>query len=429
MEEYTTVGEIGRGGQAVVYEVKDNHGMRYAKKILTSDSESAIRRFEREIRLSLKISHKNIVPILSSDTSNDMNSYIMPLADGNLREYLNERSGEVELWVFKEILDGVKAVHDGGTIHRDLNPNNILLFAKEGENLYVAITDFGLGVLSERDSTTLTSTHGMGTYGYCSPEQLRNAKDVDWRTDIYSLGVILSNILTGSSFGTVEIGEIPEKYRHIVKRSCDPDRAKRYQSVDELLEAIGSIENGAYDRPKDTIQREVELTKRKFQYLLEGTKNIVNIYIQNLSDQSLYKDNLPDTEFIILKTMIDKYPSEFETIFSKYDEYASKSSPYDYDYFDTIADLYENVFNLADSDGIKSIIIHRLPIMGNSSGQWHVGKVFARILSKLDDPGLIDEVYDLFKKNTGAASFCMGYCDEISLPSKLNEFRILAQTR
>ncbi|KAF1078640.1 serine/threonine-protein kinase [Methanogenium sp. MK-MG] len=305
MEDYTIVREIGRGGQAVVYEVEDSQGTKYAQKILNSTDESAKKRFEREIRLVLNISHKNIVPILSFDTSSEMYSYIMPLGDGNLKKYLNETSGESELWIFKEILEGVKAAHDGGTIHRDLNPNNILLFAKDGEKLHVAITDFGLGVLSERDTTTLTATHGMGTYQYCSPEQLKNAKDVDLRTDIYSLGVILSNILTGSPFGTVEPSEIPEKYRHIVKKSCDPDRTKRYQSVDELLEAIESIENGAYDRPEDALQEEVELTKRNSQYFSEGTKNIINIYIQNLSDQSLYKDNLPNTEFMILKTMID----------------------------------------------------------------------------------------------------------------------------
>lgn len=420
MDDCENIKLLYEGGQGYIYEIRCKDGVNYAKKVLKDIEDNNKRRFEREIRIISTLDHKNIVPIKDYDTSNQC-YYIMPLADGNLRDYLNSKFGESELWIFNEILNGVKICHDKGIIHRDLKPQNVLLFEKKGGFIEIGISDFGLGFFYDRDTTVLTSTTGMGTFEYCSPEQMRNARDVDHRTDIYSLGAILSEILTGRIFYDEGTKNIPKKYLHIIMKSTNPDPSKRYQSIDELIEAVVNVEKGIYLKPKDAIKQENELIEKDLKYLIIGTEKLMQIYTQNLEDRQIFLECLPYTKKFILEQMIKRYDSEFEIIFSQYDNYVSENS--NFEYCSIIANFYYNVFTLTQSYNIKSLIITTLPIMGYSANRWHVGEIFAKILAIVDDPNLIEEVYTLFKNNTNVASFCMEYCKGCSLPIRLNEFR------
>ncbi|WP_048151208.1 serine/threonine-protein kinase [Methanolacinia paynteri] len=423
MEKYSEMKKIGEGGQAIVYEIEDDSGNKYARKVLLNADEEYRLRFEREIRILSKIKHKNIVPIISYDIESEKYSFIMPLAEGNLGEYIREyKRGKSEMGFFIDILEGVKKAHEEGIIHRDLNPNNVLIFLDENNNYFAAISDFGLGVFCERDTKSITSTNvGMGTENYYSPEQKKNAKDVDHRTDIFSLGVILSYILTGGPCTLVGHDDIPREYLHIIKRSCQLDPGKRYQSISDLYEAVDNIRFGSYDKPEVLLKKEIEMLKEKPDSIIERIKNILNIFISNSPDYSLYTRCLPRINNKILMMMVKGYSSEFETIFIQYDEHTEESTSFEY--CDVIANFYQNVFNWTDSNDIKLIIVRRLPIMGYHANRWSVGRVFAKILSEIDDPGLIEEIYSIFKNQSYVAAFCLSYCDGISLPSRLNEFR------
>ncbi|MDD3977358.1 MAG: serine/threonine-protein kinase [Methanomicrobium sp.] len=423
MEGYSEIKKIGKGGQAEVYEIEDEFGNRYAKKILFNDDEEYRLRFKREIRMLFKIEHKNIVPIIRYDTESENYSYIMPLAEGNLWEYIRDyKRGESEIGFFVEILEGVKKAHEEGIIHRDLNPNNVLIFLDENNNYFAAISDFGLGLFSERDTKSITSTNiGMGTEYYYSPEQQINAKNVDHRTDIFSLGVILSYILTGEPCTLVGYDDIPRKYLHIIRKSSQPDPSKRYQSIDELYEAVANIRSGAYDKPEVLLKKEIEMLNGKPGTIIERIKNILNLFILNSSDYSLYINDLPKINKKILLMMVKGYSSEFETIFMQYDEHIEENTSYDY--CDVIANFYYNVFNWTESNDIKLIIVRRLPVMGYHANRYAVRRTFANILSKIDDPELIEEVYNIFKNQPPVAVFCLSECEGISLPNRLNEFR------
>src|SRR5262249_49932146 len=124
--------------------------------------------------------------------------------------------------VFPGIAAGVSYSHGNGVIHRDLKPQNVLFVRDGNRKLIPAVADFGLGRFTDRDSTTLTlSSVSMGTFEYMPPEQLRgDSKHVDHRGDIYSLGKILYEILTGDlPFPGIDLPKVPASFVYIVERA------------------------------------------------------------------------------------------------------------------------------------------------------------------------------------------------------------------
>jgi serine/threonine protein kinase/Tol biopolymer transport system component len=194
--------EIGQGAFATVYLARDlRHDRQVAFKVLNSDpsSETGELRFLREIRLLAKLQHPNILPLIDSGHADAMLYYVMPYVSGEtLRKRMQrERQMPIEaaVAITREAADALAYAHDNGIIHRDIKPENILLSA--GHPL---IADFGIArAIDVAGVRTLTRTGigNPGTPAYMSPEQLMGDKEVDRRTDIYSLGAVLYEALTG----------------------------------------------------------------------------------------------------------------------------------------------------------------------------------------------------------------------------------------
>lgn len=127
-------------------------------------------------------------------------SFAMPIATGNLRPRLGQTASDHELAFsyFEQILAAIEHAHQNGIVHRDLKPENVLFLAGLFDD-YPVISDFGLGRLLDRDTTTLTQAGGLFvTFGYAAPEQYSDAPNADARSDIYSLGVLLREMLTNA---------------------------------------------------------------------------------------------------------------------------------------------------------------------------------------------------------------------------------------
>lgn len=137
----------------------------------------------------------------------------------------------------------IKHAHMNGIVHRDIKPENILFIKNEDGNLYPAVSDFGLGVLINRDSPSITrSERFLGTYEYVAPEQYRDAKNVDVRADIFSLGKIFYEILTGKTpYPDIEYDKIPSKYHYIIRNACQNDPKKRYNKIEEMINDIEAL--------------------------------------------------------------------------------------------------------------------------------------------------------------------------------------------
>ena len=203
---YRIHGVLGGGGQGVVYEAEQRSPRRrVALKVLRvtrADLEHHARLFRREIRIQALLTHPCIAAIYESGQTAERNCFFtMELVDGvPLDQYVRDRAANIQdsLELFLQVCDAVQHAHERGVIHRDLKPSNILV-DRGGRP---KVLDFGLARLSVADlqaaSVDTETTRLQGTLPYMSPEQVgaRNAK-IDHRTDVYSLGVILYEILTG----------------------------------------------------------------------------------------------------------------------------------------------------------------------------------------------------------------------------------------
>jgi eukaryotic-like serine/threonine-protein kinase len=201
---------LGRGGMGAVYQATDlGLNREVAIKVLIGSmfgDRIALRRFEREARASARLDHPNIITVYDFGSIEGEGAYlVMELLHGfTLRSYLNENGNlnpVVAAGWFDQILEGMKGAHQTGVIHRDLKPENILLARKEERQILVKLLDFGLAktkFLEPAESKSITAPGTvLGTLHYMSPEQIMG-NEVDERTDIFSIGVMVIEALTGA---------------------------------------------------------------------------------------------------------------------------------------------------------------------------------------------------------------------------------------
>ncbi len=269
---------IGAGGMGMVYLAKHENLHRHAAiKVLLenlSTSPQIRERFIQEARLMGSLDHPNIVTLYDFTTEPKL-SLIMEFVDGRgLDEMIGQDVGpipwEKALPLFIQILDGIGYAHSKGIVHRDIKPANIII-SKEGQ---VKVTDLGIAKIAGQQGMTRTGAQ-MGTLYYESPEQIKGAKDVDHRSDIYSLGMTLYEMLAGrlpfdKGGDTSEF----ELMIGVVQRKGSLDPREFYPHIPEWL--------------VKTIQKATELNPEKRFQSCEHFKQIIEKYGKLLATESTF---------------------------------------------------------------------------------------------------------------------------------------------
>jgi serine/threonine protein kinase len=265
--KYEVLSHIATGGMGAVYRARDTElGREVALKVLPPDLASnpgLLERFRREARSAAKLCHENIVTLFEFGEVGGTNFLALEYVDGiDLHDYINRKT-KLDPEEAREILlqaaRALEHAHQQGIVHRDIKPSNFLLTRKENGRVLVKMTDMGLAREANDDEHRVTrSGTTVGTIDYISPEQARDSRAADIRSDIYSLGCTFYHMLGGRPpfpEGSLterllkHIGEepedivelnpsVPEDLRAILRRMLEKKPEDRYQTPDELIAEI-----------------------------------------------------------------------------------------------------------------------------------------------------------------------------------------------
>lgn len=242
---------VGQGGMGAVYKAKQRNLDRLvALKIFlyrSNDLEFA-ERFKREARALGRLSHPNIVAVHNFGIRENMHFLVMEFVDGlNLRQVTEEERLDPlhAMQLVPELCDALQYAHSEGVIHRDIKPENILLDTRGR----VKIADFGLAKIAGNADAGLTQTQQvMGTWNYMAPEQKERPTEVDHRADIYSLGVVIYEMLTGElPLGRFQVpsakAAIDTRLDEVVMRALEKEPERRYQHASEFKSGFATYES------------------------------------------------------------------------------------------------------------------------------------------------------------------------------------------
>jgi serine/threonine-protein kinase len=258
-DRYTLERELGAGGMATVYLAQDvKHDRQVAIKVLREDLSASLGagRFLREIKIAAQLQHPHILPLLDSGEADGFLFFVMPYIKGqSLRERI-DREGELPVHeavrLLTEVVDALVEAHEHGVVHRDVKPDNVMLSGR-----HALVTDFGVAkAISEATGRNTVTTLGVavGTPTYMSPEQAAADPHVDHRSDIYSVGVMAYEMLSGRPPFT---GSTPQQVLAAHVTEVPDSVAKRRPAIPPAIEAV--VMRCLAKRPADRFQTAADL--------------------------------------------------------------------------------------------------------------------------------------------------------------------------
>ncbi|MEQ1693681.1 MAG: serine/threonine-protein kinase, partial [Gemmatimonas sp.] len=312
-DEYTLLGELGRGGSAVVYRARDRAlfrdvAIKVVRPKFASGAEDAIARLTREARTVARLQHPNIVTVHAVKRLRDGGlALVMQLVPGRTLKQAVIDDGpfdpERAERVLKDVAEALAFAHSKGVVHRDVKPENIFLEAGTGRAL---LSDFGIAHSSEFDSRLTMTGAAIGTPAYMAPEQIDGAP-ANARSDIYSLGLVAWEMLTGerpwegealynvifkqktdhlTAIDSLRPGEVPERLQYIVERMLQKKPAARWAGADGLMAALTN-----WVVPSDWRQWEESHRRRRE---LEKAKPVVKTVFADAASDATVRFARPD---------------------------------------------------------------------------------------------------------------------------------------
>ena len=272
-DRYEVLGTLGKGGMGVVYRARDRQldevvALKLLRPEALASDPTLLERFKQEIKLARRITHRNVLRTHDFGETAGVPYISMEYLEGvTLKDLVRSRGAlplGVGLSIAKQMCHGLGAAHEGGVVHRDIKPQNMLILPETAE---LKIMDFGISRVSSVEpggSGLTTAGTVMGTPDYMPPEQAQG-RPADFRSDLYSLAVVFFEIFTGKlpfkgetpmAVVVAHIQQAPPRPRSVnpklpaeleavILKGLQKDPAKRWQSADEILEALSAISTKA----------------------------------------------------------------------------------------------------------------------------------------------------------------------------------------
>jgi eukaryotic-like serine/threonine-protein kinase len=267
---YEVMGTLGKGGMGVVYRAHDRQldedvALKVLRPEVLKDDPTLLERFKQEIKLARRITHRNVLRTHDFGETNGVPYISMEYLEGvTLKDLISNKGAlplGVGLRIAKQMCQGVEAAHQEGVVHRDIKPQNMLILPETGD---LKVMDFGIARVSKKmkggEPGLTTAGTVMGTPDYMSPEQAQGL-DVDFRGDIYSLGVVLFEVFvgrlpfTGETLMQIVMAQIqtppppprslnpsiPKDLEVIILRCLEKSAAQRFQKVGDILRALDAV--------------------------------------------------------------------------------------------------------------------------------------------------------------------------------------------
>lgn len=291
VSHYQILSKLGEGGMASVYLANDlKHSRQVAIKVMNSDSVASIgsTRFQREIEIAARLTHPHILPLFDSGVIDGQLYYVMPYIDGeSLRQRiirLKSFSIDDAVRFANEIAGALGYAHNHGLIHRDIKPENVLL-----SNGIALVADFGIARFTNvEEQPAITGTNSViGTLAYMSPEQLQHSPTIDGRTDLYSLGCVFYEMLTGLLPFTGPVHslvyqhisveprsvtdsrpDVPSYLSEVIRKLLSKNPDHRYPTASDFVRAIKGASTDAatisFETPKPSVANNLPRDRTRF---------------------------------------------------------------------------------------------------------------------------------------------------------------------
>ncbi len=406
-ERYEIVKLVGHGGMGRVVEVVrlDDH-QRLALKYCEGNVLGK-RRLVREARILGSIKHPHVLSVVDVNLVHNPPYYVMPLAAETLEAELHVHCGDL-VWsirVFREICLGVQSLHEAGVIHRDLKPANVLRLV---DNRHV-VADLGTAKREPRNSTILTRTCAiLGTLSYLAPEQLMpgGSRQADARTDVFQLGKMLYQMITGRSPVVIESAAMPVGLAHIILRATATRPADRYDDVAKLLDAVESYQNStakaACRDPRDVLEELVGcIDSLSSRGRMCGEQR--NAMLDALADL----DRLTDDELIdaldrvpihVLVGLARESPTLLLPTLASYARSLERTvARRHFDYADLVARRMQAIFQGTRHPDIRALALQALLIAAVALNRYAAMAVFKKLLYQIDGAELALRIAEMLR--------------------------------
>jgi hypothetical protein len=295
--------------------------------------------------------------------------------------------------IFTAILNGVEYAHGEGVIHRDLKPANILMNGDDD----LVVSDFGLGRMMDSESTRQTQTGwGMGTLAYMAPEQIRDAKRADERSDIYALGRMLYEMHTEPlTVGPQDLGALPRAAALIVDKCTQRLPDKRYQSVADLKQVWLTVVDKNHGESDTDELTTLRARLASGSVASQDAERFIELFSRTDHDSDLLHETVMQLHSEAAAALFAANPEFVRRLIQEFVSYAV-AQPWGFSYTDKIAEQCRDLYNILPDYRIRAALVDCLLQVGFGHNRWHVIDVLAALLMGVDDAGeavaIVDEL-------------------------------------